>query len=572
MVGCIGRCVVGRGGWGCVGVRRAAVVLALLVFVMAGVVRGEGAGASLQGLLMRVATTEGAERKVALQALARTGDGRLEKTLEAFSEGSLYVWKGRVVECDLFEKDGSGGKVAALVDPVTQEAIVEGGKAVRVGTGELTAVDASRRDRLVVRDVLTVLRLSAPDGEARLAAVIRAGESTSAGSLPALKEMEPGERNGKIRAAIQESIALIELNASGTDVGVVAKRVAAAKLLGEMESARALPALKDLQKHTTDAGAKKVYARAIAKIERWQTVVEWCGIVFSGLSASSILILMALGLSIIFGLMGVINMAHGELMMIGAYATYVTQELFVKCLPASAFNWYFVAAIPMSFVVAGLVGVLLEATVVRFLYGRPLETLLATWGVSLLLIQMVRVEFGDNIAVNSPTWLRGSVEVMQDLMLPYNRLFIIGFCLACIGLMYFIIEKTKLGLLLRATTQNRTMAASLGVSTRKIDMLTFGLGAGLAGLAGCALTQIGGVTPDMGGNYVIDSFLVVVTGGVGKLAGAIWTGLGLGMINKFMEPFFGTVWAKVLILLLVVGFIQRKPSGLFPAKGRTADV
>jgi urea transport system permease protein len=236
------------------------------------------------------------------------------------------------------------------------------------------------------------------------------------------------------------------------------------------------------------------------------------------------------------------------------------------------FDWFFVAAIPLAFVAAAGVGMLMEATIIRFLYGRPLDTLLATLGVSYLLQQIIRINFGNLRSVNSPRWLQGSVEILQDVRLPYNRLFILLFCLACIGLMYFVLERTRLGLLLRATTQNRTMAASLGVSTRMIDMLTFGLGSGLAGMAGCALTQVGGISPDMGQNYVVDSFLVVVVGGVGKLAGAIWSGLGLGMSSKFFEPLTGAVWAKVIILALVVAFIQWKPSGLFPAKGRLADV
>jgi urea transport system permease protein len=232
---------------------------------------------------------------------------------------------------------------------------------------------------------------------------------------------------------------------------------------------------------------------------------------------------------------------------------------------------YFLVAIPVSFIVAAFVGYLIEVLVIRHLYGRPLETLLATWGVSLILIQIARLKFGDNVGVNSPTWLQGGAEVMQGVVLPFNRCFIIGFCLFCILLMYFIIEKTKLGLLLRATTQNRGMAASLGVRTRRIDGYTFALGAGLAGLAGCAITLTDGVRPDMGQNYIVDSFLVVVTGGVGKLAGAVWAGLGLGCLNKIFEPFVEAVWAKVLILVCVVFFIQWKPSGLFPAKGRIAD-
>jgi len=433
-------------------------------------------------------------------------------------------------------------------------------------------ISASRRDRTAARDALSLLRLSNPDRDLRLAAVVKSGEGAVEGNLPALEAMEKTEKDAAIKAAITESIALIHLARTGDDPDSKAVRLSAAQALGQTRSARALARLTELRAAEKDSTAAAAFDAAIGRIQQWQSIVQWAGNIFSGLSLSSILILMALGLSIIFGLMGVINMAHGELMMIGAYATFLTQQAFVKYLPESAFNWYFVAAIPLSFLAAALVGILIEATVIRFLYGRPLDTLLATIGVSYILIQGIRVEFGDNIAVNSPTWLRGSYEIVQDLRLPYNRLFIIGFCLACIALMYFIVERTKLGLLLRATTQNRQMAATLGVSTRRIDMLTFGLGAGLAGLAGCALTQVGGVTPNMGQNYIIDSFLVVVTGGVGKLAGAIWSGLGLGMVNKFLEPFVGAVWGKVLILVLVVAFIQWRPSGLFPAKGRNADV
>jgi urea transport system permease protein len=258
--------------------------------------------------------------------------------------------------------------------------------------------------------------------------------------------------------------------------------------------------------------------------------------------------------------------------MIGAYSTYITQKAFQAWMPESAYDWYFVVAIPMSFLIAALVGMLIEATVVRFLYGRPLDTLLATFGIGLILTQVVRICFGDTIGVKAPSWLQGGWEVVPDIVLPHARIFAIIFCIACILMMYFIVGKTKLGLLLRATTQNRQMAGALGVPTRRVDLYTFGLGAGLAGLAGCALTPIEGVTPNMGNNYIIDSFLVVVSGGVGKLAGTIWAGSGLGMMNKLLEPIFQTVWAKVIILGFVVVFLQWKPSGLFPAKGRLADV
>ena len=306
--------------------------------------------------------------------------------------------------------------------------------------------------------------------------------------------------------------------------------------------------------------------------------MNWVGYVFQGLSLGSILIIMALGLAITFGLMGVINMAHGELMMVGAFTTYVIQQLFVNHLPQGMFNWYYVVALPCAFLAAAFVGWLIEIAVVRHLYRRPLESLLATWGVSILLIQTARLIFGDNIGVNSPTWLRGNVEVMQDVNLPFNRLFIIALCVLCVAMIYTLINRTKLGLRMRATMQNRDMADSLGVNTRRIDSYTFAFGSGLAGLAGYALTLIGGVTPDMGQNYIVESFLVVVTGGVGELLGVSCSGLGLGVATKVIEPMqFGdftveAIWAKVFVLACVVAFIQFKPAGLFPPKGRLADV
>ena len=532
-----------------------------------------GGAADSATLLVKLAAADGdaAGRRAILEQLARTGDQRLEGVFADFNEGSLYLWNGRVVSCKKMEGSGDA-QVAPLDDPFTRQPVLQDGKPAIVPAKDVKPISASRRDRTAARDALSLLRLSNPDRDLRLAAVVKSGEGAVEGNLPALEAMEKTEKDAAIKAAITESIALIHLARTGDDPDSKAVRLSAAQALGQTRSARALARLTELRAAEKDSTAAAAFDAAIGRIQQWQSIVQWAGNIFSGLSLSSILILMALGLSIIFGLMGVINMAHGELMMIGAYATFLTQQAFVKYLPESAFNWYFVAAIPLSFLAAALVGILIEATVIRFLYGRPLDTLLATIGVSYILIQGIRVEFGDNIAVNSPTWLRGSYEIVQDLRLPYNRLFIIGFCLACIALMYFIVERTKLGLLLRATTQNRQMAATLGVSTRRIDMLTFGLGAGLAGLAGCALTQVGGVTPNMGQNYIIDSFLVVVTGGVGKLAGAIWSGLGLGMVNKFLEPFVGAVWGKVLILVLVVAFIQWRPSGLFPAKGRNADV
>jgi urea transport system permease protein len=291
---------------------------------------------------------------------------------------------------------------------------------------------------------------------------------------------------------------------------------------------------------------------------------------FSGVSLGSILILMALGLAVIFGLMGVINMAHGEFMMIGAYATYLVQVFFVSWFPAAS-GWFLAFSFPAAFLAAGAMGMLIEATIIKRLYGRPLETLLATWGVSLLLIQIARTIFGDLTAVQTPPFLGSGWEILPGLVLPYNRLFIIVLTTAIVTGMTLLFFKTTLGMKVRAVTQNRAMSACLGVRTRRLDCVTFGIGTGIAGVAGCALTQIGNVDPGMGQNYIVDSFMVVVTGGVGKLVGAVFAGFGIGTLNKFLEPFFQAVYAKVILLGLVILFLQWRPSGLFPAKGRHED-
>ena len=293
---------------------------------------------------------------------------------------------------------------------------------------------------------------------------------------------------------------------------------------------------------------------------------------------------MALGLAITFGLMGVINMAHGEFLMIGAYATYEMQLLFMRLidkghLPESAYGWYYVAAFPTAFLSAAFFGIIVEYLVVRHLYRMPLESLLATWGVGLVMIQMVRLRYGDNIGVNAPEWARGGVEVMQDVILPNSRCFIIALCAFCVILIYSLMRYTTLGLQMRATMQNRDIAKSLGVNTDRVDRYTFAFGTGIAGIAGYAWTLIGGVTPDMGQkNFIVDSFLVVVVGGVGEIVGVICSGLGIGVVTKFLEPIYigdfviGAIWAKVLLLVVVVIFIQFKPAGLFAPKGRLADV
>ena len=292
---------------------------------------------------------------------------------------------------------------------------------------------------------------------------------------------------------------------------------------------------------------------------------------FAGLSLGSILVLLALGLSIIFGLMRVINLAHGEFMMVGAYTTFLVSEVFKTYLPAGAFDYFYLAALPLAFLVTALVGWACEVIVIQHLYGRPVETLLATWGISLLLIQSVRLIFGDTSSFTPPSWLQGGWEVVPGLVFPFNRLFIIGFCTCCVLGVYALVHLTRLGLLLRATTQDRPVAAALGVPIRRIDGMTFGLGAGLAGLAGAVVPLFDKLNPNMGQGYVVDSFMVVVMGGVGKLAGAITAGTALGFMTKYIEPWLQAVYGKLAVLGFIILFLQWRPSGLFAVKGRHAD-
>lgn len=434
-------------------------------------------------------------------------------------------------------------------------------------------LNADRSMRLAMKPVIDLLKnranLASGDTRIRRSAATDLGMLGRPEAVPWLEAALKSEPDRWVRYTIEESINLIRL--AGDDP---ATKMAAAAKLGELRSQNALPVLKELAEGlaTEDQISVARAAReAIGRIEAW---ASWAGAIetlFRGISLSSILLLMALGLAIVFGLMGVINMAHGELMMLGAYTTFLTQECFKLYGPSSAFDYYFLVALPCSFLIAAAFGLVLEATLIRFLYGRPLETLLATWGVSLILIQAARVIFGDLTSVVAPSWLSGGAQVLVGVQLPYNRLFIIALASVCVAGIYWLLFRTGIGLKVRAVMQNREMSACLGIPTRKVDAYTFAFGSGLAGLAGCALTLIGNVEPGLGQNYIVDSFMVVVTGGVGKLAGTIVASLGIGGLNKLLEPTFGAVYGKVLILVLVVLFLQYRPSGLFTIKGRYVE-
>ncbi len=523
-----------------------------------------------------VASSDAAVQEGAAVALGKTGDRKILPLLEALREGSVYVRSlpgGKKETVVVGDKVSEGDKTLVPLFSAygRQPLLGPDGKPLLVDLSSLQEVSAGRSLRLAIRPLIDAFSgqsdLANPDPAVRRAAATKIGFAGDPAGLPALTEALAKEQDRWVRHSIEEGMALIHLSQDSE-----AARVIAARRLGELKSANAVERLYQLIGDPQAPVALQQAARdAIKRIERWGLLTQAIEIGFQGLSLSSILLLMALGLAIIFGLMGVINMAHGELMALGAYATFVTQNWFSANLPGS-FDYYFLIALPVSFLVAGSAGLVLERGIIRFLYGRPLETLLLTWGVSLIIQQGLRVWFGAaNVDVTAPRWLSGGIPVMIGVQLPYNRLFIIGLATVCVAGMYLLLFRTDAGLRIRAVTQNRGMAASLGVRARRVDALTFALGAGLAGLAGCALTQIGNVGPELGQNYIVDSFMVVVTGGVGKLLGSILAAVGIGGLNKIIEPSMGAVFGKVLILVLVILFIQRRPSGLFAAKGRYAD-
>lgn len=411
-------------------------------------------------------------------------------------------------------------------------------------------------------------QLQAADPAVRLAAARELQKKAKPSQLALLNAQVARETNQAVRDALALALANLQLADSNPAV-----RLQAVRLLGESGEPMARARLEGLLSvdAETDASVRAAAETSLAQVKRRLLVGELLGQAFSGLSLGSILLLAALGLAITFGLLGVINMAHGEMLMLGAYTTYVVQIAFQKIAPGYL-ALYPLAALPVAFFVTAAIGMALERTVIRHLYGRPLETLLATWGISLMLIQAVRVIFGaQNVEVANPGWLSGGIQVLPNLVLPYSRIVIIGFALFVVALTWLLLNKTRLGLNVRAVTQNRNMAACCGVPTGRVDMMAFGLGSGIAGLGGVALSQIGNVGPDLGQSYIIDSFLVVVLGGVGQLAGSVLAAFGLGIANKILEPQIGAVLGKILILALIILFIQKRPQGLFALKGRVID-
>jgi len=498
--------------------------------------------------LKAIASGESDARVEALHQAMTTADDKTAAFLQALSDDAVKVAGDKVFVI----KDGKG------FDPVT-------GNEVTV-PDEAEDVMNNNRMRGELDSALAALKLFSKDEATRIAAIKQLQSDADETKLPLIEKAFAAEPNAQIKEQLGMVRAAALLNSTDKT-----KRLEAAKLLSTSTQANTKTVLLARLAQETEPDVKSALQNTLRQVEAALAWGDRLGAIFSGISLGSILLLVALGLAITYGLMGVINMAHGELMMIGAYATYVVQGLFQKYLPG-AFDWYLLAAVPVAFLASALMGAALERSVIRFLYGRPLETLLATWGISLMLMQGVRSLFGaQNVGVENPSWMSGGVQVLGNLSLPYNRLVIIGFAIFVLGAVSWLISRTRLGLFVRGVTQNRAIASCMGVNTARIDTYAFALGSGIAGLAGCALSQVGNVGPDLGQGYIVDSFMVVVLGGVGQLAGTVYAALGLGILNKFLEGWVGAVLAKIAVLVFIIIFIQKRPQGIFAMKGRSAE-
>ncbi|WP_330985282.1 MULTISPECIES: urea ABC transporter permease subunit UrtB [Enterobacterales] len=450
---------------------------------------------------------------------------------------------------------------------------VAGGNIVALGAaatpqGDLKPVRLTNRLRNLVSGALATHQLVSDGVTQRVSAARTLQRDASPDLMPMLEQRLKIESDAGVKQQLEIALANLQLTSPNAAV-----RKQAMVMLGHSSDpetqARLLP-FTDASKES-DAGVRAAAAESLKHIQQRLFWGDILGQAFMGISLGSILLLAALGLAITYGLLGVINMAHGEMLMLGAYCTWLVQQALAQFAP-QWLAFYPVLALPVAFLVTGGVGMLLERTVIRHLYGRPLETLLATWGISLMLIQLVRMLFGaQNVEVANPAWLSGGIQLLPNLVLPWNRIVVIGFVSLVLFFTWLTLNKTRLGLHVRAVTQNRAMAACCGVPTGRVDMLAFGLGSGIAGLGGVALSQLGNVGPELGQGYIIDSFLVVVLGGVGQLAGSVVAAFGLGIFNKILEPQMGAVLGKILILVLIILFIQKRPQGLFALKGRVID-
>ncbi len=547
--------------------------------------------------LVQTILSSGADQQKLLGGLSETGSKLVGEVLLSWSRGGVYLYPasdGSQVPVLLEDSQDATGKARAIRISDGQFLKDNAGKELRFGDSELTTADTDMRLRSTIRQTLDTLDLSSPDMDTRWSAVTKLGNSQKPMYVPILQARLAKESDATVKRAIQEGVASLQLNDHDPAAQITAiKQLQALNSIGNLQTLQKLAA-----DQKSDPQVAKAARQAVDSIQSHIWWVNFFGTLFRGLSLGSILLVVALGLAITFGLMGVINMAHGEMIAIGAYTSYVVQNLFGTgfafsinlpfsilgkqlgfglSLPGlNATGWfyqsYFLFVLPMSFLTAALAGLVLERAVIQFLYRRPLESLLATWGVSLVMQQLFRMVFGaNNVQVNSPTWLLGHCS-LNDISFGYNRLFVIGFAILIVLGTWLLLTKTPLGLLIRAVMQNRSMASCMGVRTTRVNMMTFAFGSGLAGLAGAFLSQIGNVGPSLGQSYIVDSFMTVVVGGMGSIIGTVYSALGIGISDQVLQQLLGSpVLGKIIVLTCIIFFLQWKPGGLFPVRGRSLD-
>lgn len=538
--------------------------MGLLAVTVAGSAAAQTAGDPFATALEALDQKSFKKKAAAIDALAELGDARTATVLETLAAGLLFIRKSDKAIV-IGARTGSG---YTLTNPVSGDAIGDAGKR------DIRKITVNNNLRKQIRGVLSRLTLSSDDPARRLEAARNIIKSPSPAALDLLRRARDRETVANVHKVLETGIATLEL-----DSGDKRLRLAAIETLSHSTDRgikslleRLTLATEDGEFAETDADVRAAAQAAVDDINGRLSLLAIAENLLFGISLGSVLLLAAIGLAITFGVMGVINMAHGEMIMLGAYTTFVVQEIFRAVVPPEAFGWYVIAAIPAAFLVAGAFGVLIERGCIRFLYGRPLETLLATWGISLILQQLVRSLFGaNNREMANPDWIAGALELGGGVSITFSRIYIVLFCLVVVALLAAFIRYSRFGLNMRAVTQNRAMASSMGIRTGQVDALTFALGSGIAGVAGVALSQISNVSPNLGQNFIVDSFMVVVFGGVGSLWGTIVGAFGLGIFNKFLEPVSGAILGKVVVLVIIILFIQRRPRGLFALKGRAAE-
>lgn len=531
--------------------------IGLMLLLLLGMLLPSNASESdLRAVVAKLATASNFSAiEAVVRELAATGDTAVERPLAALAEGSLYVRKADSV---VFVGKESGDSIE-LLDALTGEKSGEAAKA------DITKIKVNNTLRRVIRDALGTLTLGSKDPAVRIAAADTMFKTPDAANIEPLDTAIANESAASVKALLEQARAASVLVSDRPE----ADKLAAIALIGARGDRDAVSLLTSVEA-SSEGAVKDAAIAAISNINSTLALWDAGQNIWYGISLGSVLLLAAIGLAITFGVMGVINMAHGEMVMLGAYTTFVVQEVIRNSFPG-LFDWSLVIALPLAFLVAALVGLIIERGLIRFLYGRPLETLLATWGVSLILQQAVRTIFGPtNQEVGNPSWMSGSFAIGQ-LSVTWNRLWILTFALGVFAVLLYVMKRTPWGLQMRAVTANRRMAASMGIRTPWVDALTFALGSGIAGIAGVALSQIDNVSPNLGRGYIIDSFMVVVFGGVGNLWGTLVGAFSLGIVNKFLEPYAGAVLGKIVVLVLIILFIQKRPRGLFALKGRSVE-